>query len=386
MKENEFISNAVKTSRRTFLKASATIAGTAGALGVTGVSDLLASSEKPSKSSNKLPLKVAGYKLDRVEALINGKVQIEGCDAQFEIAAIGDMNTDVFSGSQSREVTEIGLHPFMLAYANEGFRDYSLLPIFPLRSFRHKSIFIRNDRGINKPEDLRGKKIATPGFSSTSLTWIRGILQHEYDVKPEDIQWIVSSKDSSAKDAGKVSKQENMIPKGLSVTKGPEGKDESDLIESGEVDALFHAAEPRAYVQGHSKVVRLFSDFRKTERAYFAKTGIFPMMHAIAIRNDVVKANPWLPEAVFKAYSEAKTSTYDHLRKMGWATISLPWIGQEIEETRKLMGDNYWPYGIEPNRKALEALCLYSYEQGLAKKKLKIEDLFHHSTLELRED
>jgi 4,5-dihydroxyphthalate decarboxylase len=386
MEENEFISNAVKTSRRTFLKASATIAGTAGALGVTGVSDLLASSEKPSKSSNKLPLKVAGYKLDRVEALINGKVQIEGCDAQFEIAAIGDMNTDVFSGSQSREVTEIGLHPFMLAYANEGFRDYSLLPIFPLRSFRHKSIFIRNDRGINKPEDLRGKKIATPGFSSTSLTWIRGILQHEYDVKPEDIQWIVSSKDSSAKDAGKVSKQENMIPKGLSVTKGPEGKDESDLIESGEVDALFHAAEPRAYVQGHSKVVRLFSDFRKTERAYFAKTGIFPMMHAIAIRNDVVKANPWLPEAVFKAYSEAKTSTYDHLRKMGWATISLPWIGQEIEETRKLMGDNYWPYGIEPNRKALEALCLYSYEQGLAKKKLKIEDLFHHSTLELRED
>jgi 4,5-dihydroxyphthalate decarboxylase len=386
MEENEFISNAVKTSRRTFLKASATIAGTAGALGVTGVSDLLASSEKPSKSSNKLPLKVAGYKLDRVEALINGKVQIEGCDTQFEIAAIGDMNTDVFSGSQSREVTEIGLHPFMLAYANEGFRDYSLLPIFPLRSFRHKSIFIRNDRGINKPEDLRGKKIATPGFSSTSLTWIRGILQHEYDVKPEDIQWIVSSKDSSAKDAGKVSKQENMIPKGLSVTKGPEGKDESDLIESGEVDALFHAAEPRAYVQGHSKVVRLFSDFRKTERAYFAKTGISPMMHAIAIRNDVVKANPWLPEAVFKAYSEAKTSTYDHLRKMGWATISLPWIGQEIEETRKLMGDNYWPYGIEPNRKALEALCLYSYEQGLAKKKLKIEDLFHHSTLELRED
>jgi 4,5-dihydroxyphthalate decarboxylase len=386
MEENEFISNAVKTSRRTFLKASATIAGTAGALGVTGVSDLLASSEKPSKSSNKLPLKVAGYKLDRVEALINGKVQIEGCDAQFEIAAIGDMNTDVFSGSQSREVTEIGLHPFMLAYANEGFRDYSLLPIFPLRSFRHKSIFIRNDRGINKPEDLRGKKIATPGFSSTSLTWIRGILQHEYDVKPEDIQWIVSSKDSSVKDAGKVSKQENMIPKGLSVTKGPEGKDESDLIESGEVDALFHAAEPRAYVQGHSKVVRLFSDFRKTERAYFAKTGIFPMMHAVAIRNDVVKANPWLPEAVFKAYSEAKTSTYDHLRKMGWATISLPWIGQEIEETRKLMGDNYWPYGIEPNRKALEALCLYSYEQGLAKKKLKIEDLFHHSTLELRED
>jgi len=116
--------------------------------------------------------------------------------------------------------------------------------------------FIRTDRGINKPEDLRGRKVATPGFSSTSL---RGIVQHEYGVKPEEIQWVISSKDSSAKAAGKVSKQESVIPQGLSVSKGPAGKDESDLFESGEVDALFHAAEPRAYVEGHPKVARLFS-------------------------------------------------------------------------------------------------------------------------------
>ena len=250
------------------------------------------------------------------------------------------MNTDVFSGPQSREVTEIGLHPFMLAYANEGFRDYSLLPVFPLRVFRHRSIFIRTDRGIEKPEDLRGKRIATPGFSSTSLTWLRGILQHEYGVKPEDIQWVVSSKDSSAKAAGKVSKQESVVPKGLSVTQGPEGKDESDLLESGDVDALFHAAEPRAYVQGHPKVARLFGDYRKAERAYYAKTGIFPIMHAVAIRNDVASAHPWLPKAVFYAYSKAKKMMYGELKKLGWATISLPWVGQEIEETRKLMGDN----------------------------------------------
>jgi len=113
----------------------------------------------------------------------------------------------------------------MLAYANDGFRDYSLLPIFPLRLFRHKSIFIRTDRGIKKPEDLRGKKVATPGFSSTSLTWLRGIVQHEYGVKPEEIKWIVSSKDSSAKAAGKVSKQESVVPKGFSVINGPAGKD-----------------------------------------------------------------------------------------------------------------------------------------------------------------
>ena len=214
MEDKSINSKSVQTSRRRFLKASATVAGTAGVLGVSGVSGLLASTAKPSKSTNDLPIKVAGYKIDRVNALIDGRVKIDGCDMQFEVAKIGDMNTDVFSGPQSREVTEIGLHPYMLAYANDGFRDYSLIPVFPLRLFRHKSIFIRNDRSITKPEDLRGRKVATPGFSSTSLTWLRGIVQHEYGVKPEEIQWVESSKDSSAKAAGKVSKQERIIPKG----------------------------------------------------------------------------------------------------------------------------------------------------------------------------
>jgi len=377
--------NSINASRRNFLKASVTIAGAVGIFGTADASNVLAGPGKNPVSNGKLPLKIAGYKLDRVEALISEKVQVEGCETEFEIAAIGDMNTDVFSGSQSREVTEIGLHPYMLAYANEGFRDYSLLPVFPLRAFRHKSIFINTDSGIKKPEDLRGKKVATPGFSSTSLTWLRGIVEHEYGVKPEEIKWVVSAKDSSAEAAGKVSKQESMIPKGLTVTKGPSGKDESDLLESGEVDALFHAAEPRAYLQGHPKVARLFSDYRKTERDYFKRTGIFPIMHAVAIRNSTVKANPWLPEAVFNAYSEAKQMMYDQLRKMGWATISLPWVSQEIEETRKLMGDNFWPYGIETNRKALESLFQYSYEQGLSSRKLTIEEVFVPESLKLIE-
>ena len=385
MEDKKINSTSFQTSRRRFLKASAAVAGTAGVLGMSGVSGLLASTAKPSKSTNNLPIKVAGYKIDRVDALIDGRVQIEGCDTQFEVASIGDMNTEVFSGLQSREVTEIGLHPYMLAYANDGFRGYSLIPVFPLRLFRHKSIFIRTDRGITKPEDLRGKKVATPGFSSTSLTWIRGIVQHEYGVKPEEIQWVISSKDSSAKAAGKVSKQESVVPKGLSVSKGPAGKDESDLLESGEVDALFHAAEPRAYVEGHPKVARLFPDFRKTEREYFAKTGIFPIMHAVAIRKDIIERNPWLLKAVFNAYSQAKQLMYDYLKKSAWYKNSLPWIAQEIEETRTLMGENFWPYGIAPNRKALEALFQYSYEQGLAKRKLTIEDLFHPSTMALEE-
>jgi 4,5-dihydroxyphthalate decarboxylase len=367
-------------SRRQFFKATGMMAGAAAAL-ATG-SRVLAQDAGTSKG---LSITIAGYKYNRVEALVDGRVKVEGCKNRFEVAKIGDMNTHVFNGPQTREVTEIGLHPFMLAYANDGFRDYSLLPIFPLRLFRHKSVFIRTDRGIKKPEDLRGKTIATPGYSSTSLTWIRGIFQEEYGIKPEDVQWITSSKDSSAKVAGKVSKQERILPEGISIRAGSPGKDESDLLESGEVDALFHAVEPRAYSEGHPKVARLFPDYRSVERAYFSKTGIFPIMHAVAIKKDTLKRNPWLAEAVFKVYSQAKQLDYEYMAKSAWAYDSLPWYGQEFEETRALMGDNYYSYGIEPNRKTLEALFRYSNQQGLCSRELKVEELFAPQSLKLVE-
>jgi len=367
-------------SRREFIKASALTVGVASVLSVSG----LASAQTADKPKG-LPLSMAGYKFDRTKALIDGRIKIEGCDIKFQESGIGDINTHVFSGPQTLDVTEIGLHPFMLAYANDGFRDYSLLPIFPLRLFRHKSVFIRTDRNIKKPEDLRGKKIATAGYSSTSLTWIRGIFQEEYGLKPEDIQWIISSKDSSAKEAGKVSKQENTFPKGVPISMGPAGKDESDLLESGEVDAVFHAGEPKGYIQGHPKVGRLFPDYRSVERAYFSKTGIFPIMHAVAIKKSLMKQKPWLIEAAFKAYSQSKQMAYDYMAKAAWLRDSLPWFGQEFDETRALMGDNYYSYGIESNRKALEALFRYSHQQGLCSRELTIEELFESASLELTE-
>ena len=367
-------------TRRDFLRTAA-LAG--GALGILSSSSRVIT--QASGKSRKMPLAISGYKFDRIAALADGRVGIDGCAVTFKEASIGDMNTDVFSGPQSRDVTEIGLHPFMLAFANENFRDYTLLPIFPLRLFRHKSVFIRNDRGIDKPEDLRGRTVATPGYSSTSLTWIRGIFHDEYGISPNDVHWIVASKDSSAKAAGKASKQENVFPEGVSITAGPAGKDESDLLESGEVDALFHAAEPRAYIERHPNVARLFPDYRSVERAYFTKTGIFPIMHAVAIKRDVAQQNPWLAKAVFNAYSQAKQMDYDYMAKAAWLYGSLPWFGQEFEETRALMGENYYSYGIAPNRKTLEALFRYSHQQGLSDRELTIEELFDPASLELAE-
>lgn len=368
------------TSRRDFIKAASAVTAFAASNGV------VASTGSLSKNAGKgLPLKVTGYDFDRLAALAEGRVEIEGCNTQFTLGKIGDMNTDVFSGAHSFDVTEIGLHPFMLAYANENFRDYTLLPIFPLRLFRHKSVFIRNDRGINKPEDLRGKTIATAGYSSSSLTWLRGLFQDEYGISPKDVQWVTAVEDSSANVAGKVSKQEAMVPDGVSMTWGAAGKDESDLLVNGDVDAVFHAAEPRAYIEGHPKVARLFADSRAAERAYYKKTGIFPIMHAVAIRQTSLAKHPWLAEAVFNAYSQAKQIDYRVMDQKGWIWNSLPWYGQELEATKALMGDNFYSYGIETNRKTLETFFRYSHQQGLANRELTIEELFAPKSLMLTE-
>ncbi len=374
----------VRVTRRTALRNL--LVAPAGMACLTNSERQSASAEEVAPSSGRaMTLNVAGYRYDRVAALADGRVTVAGCEVKFTKDSIGNMNTHVFAGPRKRDVSEVGLHPFILAYANGGFRDYTLLPIFPLRVFRHKSIFIRTDRGIDGPEDLVGKKIAVPGYSSTSLTWIRGTLEDEYGVKPTDVQWYVSAADSSVKNTGGPSRFENVLPEDLKLNQAPTGKDESELLADGDVDAVFHAMEPKCYVEGHPQVRRLFEDFRAVERSYFNKTGIFPIMHAIAIRKELIDTHPWLSSAIFQAYSQSKATSMRELTTLGWANISLPWLAKEIEETRSLMGKHFWPYGIKANRKTLDTLCHYSHHQGLASRRLQIEELFHPSSIDLAE-
>jgi 4,5-dihydroxyphthalate decarboxylase len=323
-----------------------------------------------------LPITVSSYQLDRTQALFAGSVKISGTDATFVEGVIGDMNTAAFTGQGQNEITELGLHPFMLAHANEGFREYALLPIFLLRQFRHKSVFVRTDAGITRPSELRGRRIGTPGYSSTSLTWIRGIFEDEYGLKPSDVEWVVAAQDSSAKEAGKISAQENRLPDDIAVSTGTPGLDESELLLSGEVDALFHAATPSAYLQRDPRISRLFPNFREIEQDYYKRTGVFPIMHVLAIRRDTAKEHPWLARAVFDAYSDSKTAAYRQKDRLTWATDMLPWYSQELEDTRALMGANYYPYGLDANKKTIETLFRYSHNQSLADRVLTLEETF----------
>ncbi len=332
-----------------------------------------------------IEIDVSSYRLDRTQPLFDGRVKIDGAEASFHEDAIGDMNTAAFSGTGTREISELGLHPFMLAYANEGFRDYALLPIPLLRQFRHKSIFVRADAGIKKPEDLKGRRVGTPGYSSTSLTWIRGLLEDEYGVKPSDMTWVIANKDSSKGEAGNISAQEQVRPHGVPIESGRPGLDESELLLEGEVDALIHAGTPAAFLQGDPRVARLFSDTRSVEQDYFRRTGVFPIMHVLSIRRATAEEHPWLAKAVFDAYSAAKSEAYKLKDRLTWATDMLPWYAAELEDTRALMGRNFYPYGLEANRKTFETLFEYSHRQGLASRVLTVEEVFLPGSLDFAE-
>ena len=250
--------------------------------------------------------------------------------------------------------------------------------------FRHRNIIVRTDRGIEKPEDLRGKRVATPVYGSSAGVWIRGFLQDIHGVKPEEMHWIETTKST---DGGKVKDRfgQYLLPDGFPLEKGPPGVDESEMIVAGDVDALATIETPRAMLDAHPKVKRLYPDFRSAERAYYSKTGVFPIMHVIAIRRDLAKSHPELPKMVFDMYSQAKQMAYDDLGTTTSLKVTLPWVTQEFEDTRALMGDNFWRYGVEANRKELELVMRYTQEQGLAKRRMEVDEIFHPSTLELSE-
>jgi len=342
-------------------------------------------SESEVVDNDKLALEMAGYDYDRVRAIMDEKVKHEGLNISFNVENIYNLNAAAFGPEKKYDVTEIGLIPFITKYINDDFRDYTLIPVFISRTFRHRNVFVHVDAGIEKPEDLIGKKVGTPGYGMSANTWIRGFLLDEYGVKASDMHWIETTKSSDGgalnPDLGKYYFEDD-----FPLIKGPENVDESELLISGQCDALITAITPKAFLEGNPKIKRLFSNVKETETEYYNKTKMFPIMHVVAIRTDVLKENPWVSEAVFQMYSEAKAIAYDNLESSTVSRVTLPWTIDEFASTQAIMGTNYWTYGIEANRKELEAIMRYMFEQGLLKRQITFEELFDPMTLELKEE
>ncbi len=249
------------------------------------------------------------------------------------------------------------------------------IPVFTSREFRHSCIWVRADVGIQAPADLRGKRMGVPEYQMTAAVWIRGFLSDDYGVKPADLHWY----SGGLYQAGREEKLPINIP-GLDLRAIRADQTLSDMLLDGELDAIMGPRPPRGFPG--PRVQRLFSDFRLVEADYFKRSGVFPIMHTVVIRRELLEREPWVARSLYDAFRESKRRATSELSDPVVLAVTLPWQIAELEATQQLMGEDYWPYGVEPNRVALETLTRYSCEQGLAERALPIETLFASSTLD----
>lgn len=318
---------------------------------------------------------IASWDYDRVRPLIDGRVRIEGCRANFLVLTPEECFHRAYL-HQEFDVSEIGFSPYLIALSR-GANAYEAIPVFLSRMFRHSAIYIRSDRGIRSPADLKGKRIGVPEYQMSAALWARGMIHDEHHVAYDAMHWV----QGGLEEPGRKDKFELNLPPGFPLAPAPPGRSLSEMLAAGDLDAVISARAPSCYLNSRPGVARLFEDFRTAEQAYFRRTGIFPIMHALGIRKDVVAKHPWIAASLYKAFVAAKRVADQDLREVVALKIGLPWIAQEVAETRALMGDDYWPYGVEPNRATLEALARYSYEQGLSMRRIAVEDMFVPTTL-----
>ena len=326
---------------------------------------------------DKLQISLACCDYDRTRALFDGRVAIEGCEV---IATALEPEEAFHRAFKYREfdISELSLSSYTLQ-VSRGENPYVAIPAFVSRLFRHSGIYIRTDRGIARPQDLKGKTLGLPEYQITANVWIRGMLKDEYGVDTRDVHW----RNGGVEDPGREERTALKLPPDIDLKPLPKDKTVSAMLEAGELDGMIGARAPSCFLRGAPNVARLFPDFRTVEQDYFRRTRIFPIMHVIGIRKSLVEQHPWLPVNVLKAFMKAKELCWYELGQIGHLFTSLPWGVAEFDATKKLMGNDYWSYGIEHNRHVLEAFARYHHEQALSARRVTIEDLFPASTFEL---
>jgi 4,5-dihydroxyphthalate decarboxylase len=316
---------------------------------------------------------IAGGDYDRTRPIADGRVQVPGCDVTYLKMQPAELFFRAVRYAEF-DVTELSISSYMLQ-VQQGISAYTAIPIFLSRSFRHSNLFIRTDRGIKGPADLKGKRIGVPEYQLTAAVWLRGLLKDEHGIESWDMRWRTGGLE--------VPGREERTPISLpdSYDYAPIGNDTlSNALEKGDIDALMSPHDPSCFKRGAPHVARMWDDYRTEEQAYYLRTKVFPVMHLVAIKKDLVARYPWLPGTLYKAFTEAKKIAIQDLMFRTVPTATLPWLQAEVEATEKAMGKDYWPYGLEPNRDVLEKLIRYSHEQHLTQPGMRPEDLFHEST------
>jgi 4,5-dihydroxyphthalate decarboxylase len=312
----------------------------------------------------------AGGCYDRTQALLDGTVKPDGLELNWMVLRYSEIWRRMLN-DYDFDASELSLSSYLIAKSMG--KPLIAIPVFPARTFRHSYIFVNRKSGINTPADLVGKRVGVADFQQTATVWMRGILQHEYGVPLEKIHWFTWAK----------TRMELEPPKRFDIQAIPNHQDPEQMLKAGELDAVILAQLFPSLLAGTAEVKRLFENYKEVEQAYYKKTRIFPVMHTVAIREDLWKKEPWIAVSLFKAFQRAKELAYQNLFDLNAYKLSIIWSREAVDEQISIVGNDPWAYGLEKNRKVLETLAIYLHEQGLVSHPLAIDQLFAPNTIAL---
>ncbi len=314
-----------------------------------------------------LSLAISYY--DHVSDLLRGRVRPEG----IHLATIELRVEEIFFRMlkfAEWDVSEMSLAKYV-SLVGAGAPPFHGIPVFPSRVFRQSAFYVAARAGLRGAQDLAGRRVGIPEWAQTAGVYARAYLEHQCGVRLRDIHWLQAGVD----EPGRTEKVSLSLPEGVSIERVPD-RSLNDMLLSGELDAAISAREPRAFLARDPRIARLWPDYRTLEETYYRETGIFPIMHVIVIKAETLDRHPWIASSLFKAFEEAKNNSLGHLVSSGTARIPFAWSHHAAAEARRLFGDDFWPYGIEPNRPTIEAFLDYCYEQGVTDRKVEVQELF----------
>jgi len=323
----------------------------------------------------KLRLSVAMGDYDRTRALLDGRVQIDGVDPVFMTLNPEEMFFRAMR-SQDFDISELSFSSYLVKHSR-GDCPYIAVPVFLSRAFRHTSIYVRKDR-IKRPENLKGCRIGIPEYQLTAIVWARAILQDDFGIHPSDVTWVRGGIDTP----GRPEKVKLQLPPDVRVEAAPDGRTISELLESGEIEGFIAPRPPSPHALRNKNVAWLFDDPTAEAKDYFARTGVFPIMHVVGIRKTLAEAHPWLPGAVFKAFNQSKAHALEQLSDTSATKVTMPFVEEMLKAARETLGEDYWSYGVQANRRTLETFVRHHHGQGLSDRRVPVEEIFHPSTYE----
>ncbi len=324
----------------------------------------------------KLKLSFGCWDYDRTRALMDGRVLPDGIDLNYLNMPVEETFFRMLR-HQEFDVAEMSLSSYSVSLTRQP-QPFIAIPVFPSRFFRHSCIYVNADAGIRSTQDLIGKRVGTPEYQMTAPVWIRGILQDHYGVPVDSVTYFTGGEETP----GRSEKLKLDLPSNIKLQPIGPTQTLAQMLADGEIDALYTARMPSTFRSRPDRVKRLFEDFEPVERNYFKETGIFPIMHTIAIRREVYEANRWVAQSLMKAFKEAQRRSYDDLAETAALKTMLPWLTAHVEQVRRDMGDDFWPYGLEKNEATLSTFLRYHHEQGLSKRLLAPRELFAPESLE----